>query len=151
MKEIKGVFSVNAVKLGVVISRFNEFLSKQLLSGCIDELARLGVQQESVTVVWVPGAFEIPFVAKRMAKSVDAVICLGVIIRGETPHFDFIASETAKGIASVSLTEDIPVIYGIITADSVDQAVDRSGTKLGNRGRDAARTALEMISITKQL
>ncbi len=151
MEEIKVKLTNPDAKFSLVVSRFNELVTRALLEGCIDELLRLGVREEKIRVVWTPGAFEIPLVAKVCAEDSDAVICLGTIIRGETPHFDFVASETTKGIAQVSLTTDTPVIYGIITADSLEQALDRAGTKLGNRGRDAARSAVEMVNLLHSL
>ncbi len=138
-------------KFAIVVSRFNEFITKSLLNGCVDELLRLGVPEDNITITWTPGAFEIPLTAKLLTKKADAVICLAAIIRGETPHFDFVSSETAKGIASVSLTTEVPVIYGVITADSVDQAIDRAGSKAGNRGRSAARSAVEMVNLIEKL
>ena len=152
MKEVKGNFAGKGKRIAVIISRFNEFISGQLLSGCADTLAKSGVRDEDISVVWTPGAFEIPQVlAKLETKKFDAVIALGVIIRGDTPHFDYIASEAVKGIAKVSLDRNIPVIFGIITADTMEQAIERAGTKQGNKGRDAALAALEMASIYTQI
>lgn len=133
----------------IVISRFNEFISSKLLEGCIDTLVRHGAQDNSLEVIWVPGAFEIPMLASRLAKSkkYDAVICLGTVIRGATPHFEFIASEAAKGVAKVSLDTNVPCIFGIITADNLEQAIERAGTKDGNKGRDAALSAIEMANL----
>jgi len=136
-------------KFGVVVSRFNEFISSKLLDGACDTLVKHGVKEGDVEVVWVPGSFEVPMLAKKMASSgkYDAIICLGAIIRGETPHFDFIASEAAKGVAQVAMNSTVPCVFGILTTDNVEQAVDRAGTKNGNKGREAARTAIEMCSL----
>ncbi len=136
-------------KFAIAISRFNEFISSKLLEGCVDTLSRHGVQESSIDVVWVPGAFEIPMIAQKCAKSkkYDAVICLGTIIRGATPHFEFVASEAAKGVAKISLDTGVPCIFGIITADNIEQAIERAGTKDGNKGRDAALSAIEMANL----
>lgn len=140
------------LKFGIVVGRFNEFITNKLLGGALDALKRHGVEDDNVEVAWVPGAFEIPLVAKKMAvmKRYDAVICLGAIIRGATPHFDFVASEVSKGVAKVGLDTDLPVIFGVITADSIEQAIERAGTKAGNKGWDAANTALEMANLLKE-
>jgi 6,7-dimethyl-8-ribityllumazine synthase len=152
MKEIKGNFSGKGKKFAVIISRFNEFISGQLLGGCLDTLKKGGVKEEDITVVWTPGSFEIPQALNKLdTKKFDAVIALGAVIRGDTPHFDYVAAEVSKGIARLSLDKKIPVAFGVITADSVDQAVERAGTKQGNKGRDAALTAIEMASIFSQL
>jgi 6,7-dimethyl-8-ribityllumazine synthase len=136
-----------------VASRFNDFITKELVAGCLDTLVRHGVEDKDLTITWVPGAFEIPVVAQRLAKSksYDALICLGTVIRGATPHFDYIASEAAKGIARVSQDTGLPVIFGIITADTIEQAVERAGTKEGNKGADAALNAIEMANLLSQL
>ena len=136
-------------KFAIAISRFNEFISSKLLEGCIDTLSRHGVQENSIDVVWVPGAFEIPMIAQRCAKSkkYDAIICLGTVIRGATPHFEFVASEAAKGVAKISLDTNVPCIFGIITSDNIEQAIERAGTKDGNKGRDAALSAIEMANL----
>ncbi len=136
-------------KFAIAISRFNEFISANLLDGCVDTLTRHGVQDSAVDVVWVPGAFEIPLVALKLAKSkkYDAVICLGTVIRGSTPHFEFVASEAAKGVAKISLDTLVPCIFGVITADTLEQAIERAGTKDGNKGRDAAISAIEMANL----
>jgi len=146
---IKADLIAKGKKFGVVISRFNEFISSKLLEGCIDTLARHGVSENTIDVVWVPGSFEIPMIALKMAKSkkYDALICLGTVIRGATPHFEFVASEAAKGIAKVSLDTGTPCIFGVITADNLEQAIERAGTKDGNKGRDAALSAIEMANI----
>jgi 6,7-dimethyl-8-ribityllumazine synthase len=153
IKSIKGSMVANKKRFGIIVSRFNEFVSSKLLEGAVDTLIRLGGKSEDIQTVWVPGAFELPMVAKKMASSgkYDAVICLGTIIRGETPHFDFIASEAAKGVASVAMNSDIPCVFGVITADTLDQAIDRAGTKSGNKGRDAAMTAVEMCNLYQLL
>jgi 6,7-dimethyl-8-ribityllumazine synthase len=152
-KVVEGGLVVKGKKFGIIASRFNDFLTKELVAGCLDTLARHGAEDNNLGVVWVPGAFEIPAVAQKMAraKEYDALICLGTIIRGATPHFDFIAAEAAKGIAKVGLDSGIPVIFGIITADTIEQAVERSGTKDGNKGRDAALSAIEMINVLEKL
>jgi len=152
-KVVEGNLIVKDKKFGIIASRFNDFITKELIAGCQDTLIRHGAGDSDLTVVWVPGAFEIPVLAQKMAKSksYDAVICLGTIIRGSTPHFDFIASEAAKGIAKVSLDSGIPVIFGVITADTIEQAVERAGTKDGNKGRDAALSAIEMVNVLVQI
>ncbi len=148
MKEIKGSFSGKGKRIAIVISRFNEFVSKELLSGCIDTLLKAGVEEKDITVLWAPGAFEIPQVLNRLdTKGFDALISLGAIIRGETPHFDYLAAEAIKGIARISLERNIPIVFGIITADTLEQAIERAGTKQGNKGREAALSALEMANL----
>lgn len=146
---IKSSMITKGKKFGVVVSRFNEFISSKLLDGACDTLLKHGVKESDISMVWVPGSFEVPILAKKMAASgkYDAIICLGAIIRGETPHFDFIASEAAKGVAKVAMESEIPCIFGILTTDNVEQAVDRAGTKNGNKGREAAMTAIEMCSL----
>lgn len=150
---IKADLSAKGKKFAIVISRFNEFISSKLLEGCIDTLVRHGASENGQDIVWVPGAFEIPFTAQKMAKSkkYDAVICLGTVIRGATPHFEFVASEAAKGIAKVSLDTGVPCIFGVITADNLEQAIERAGTKDGNKGRDAAFSAIEMASLSEKI
>ena len=152
-KTIEGNLIAKGKKFGIVASRFNDFITKELVSGCLDALVRHGAAQNDIVVVWTPGAFEIPTVALRMvkSKSYDAVICLGTVIRGATPHFDYIASEVAKGVAKVSLDTGLPVIFGIITADTIEQAIERAGTKDGNKGKDAAISAIEMANLLSQL
>ena len=137
-------------KFAIVISRFNEFISTKLLEGCLDTLARHGAQESAQDVVWVPGAFEIPVIALKLAKSkkYDGVICLGTVIRGATPHFEFVASEVSKGVAKVSLDTGVPCLFGVITADNIEQAIERAGTKDGNKGRDAALSAIEMANLS---
>ncbi len=150
---IEGQLSAEGKKFGIVISRFNEMISKSLLSGAFDCLARHGANEEEITVSFVPGSFEIPLAAKKMAasKKYDAVICLGTIIRGATPHFDYLAAEVSKGLANVSLETEVPVIFGIITSDTIEQAIERAGTKAGNKGWDAALSAIEMADLIKKL
>lgn len=139
-------------RFGVVVSRFNEFITNKLLSGCMDTLVRHGVNQEDIDIAWVPGAFEMPLVAQKMAgKGYNAVICLGAVIRGGTPHFEYVSAEVTKGIAQVGLNTGIPVIYGIITADTIEQAIERAGTKAGNKGADAAITAIEMVNLLNEI
>lgn len=153
VKTIEGQLIAKGKKFGIVASRFNDFITKQLIEGCIDTLARHGVDKEKIELVLVPGGFEIPLAAKRLAdtKSFDAIVCLGTVIRGSTPHFDYIASEVAKGIAQTSLQSGIPVIFGVITADTIEQAIERAGTKEGNKGKDAALSAIEMVNVMSQL
>ena len=140
------------LRFGIVVGRFNEFITNKLLNGALDMLVRHGVSEDAVDVAWVPGAFEIPLTAKVMVeRGYDGVICLGAVIRGATPHFDYISSEVTKGIAQVGLASGIPVIYGVITADTLEQAIERAGTKAGNKGADAAMTALEMVNLFKEL
>lgn len=151
VKTIEGKLIVKNEKFALVVSRFNEFISSKLLSGAVDELVRHGVKEDNITVVWSPGAFEIPVLTKKLAKSgeYDAVIALGAIIRGSTPHFDYVSSELSKGIASVSLETGIPVIFGVLTTDNIEQAIERAGTKSGNKGSDAAKAAIEMANLLK--
>lgn len=146
---IKADLVAKGKKFAIVISRFNEFISANLLDGCVDTLTRHGAQDSVIDIVWVPGAFEIPVVALKLAKSkkYDAVICLGTVIRGSTPHFEFVASEAAKGVAKVSLDTSVPCVFGVITADTLEQAIERAGTKDGNKGRDAAISAIEMANL----
>jgi 6,7-dimethyl-8-ribityllumazine synthase len=143
----------SGLKIGIVVSRFNELLSSRLLGGALDALGRHGVAEDDVDVAWVPGAFEIPLVAQKMAasKTYDAVIALGVVIRGATPHFEYVASEVSKGVAHASLHTGVPVMFGIVTADSIEQAVERAGTKQGNKGFDVAVSAIEMANLLKKV
>lgn len=152
-KTIEGHLSAEGYRFSIVVSRFNEFITTRLLAGALDALARHGANMSQVEVIWVPGAFEIPLVAQKVADPArtDAVICLGAIIRGETPHFDYVAAENAKGIAHVALKTGIPVIYGVITADTTEQAIERAGVKAGNKGWDAALTAIEMVNLMDNL
>ncbi|MCI8980040.1 MAG: 6,7-dimethyl-8-ribityllumazine synthase [Clostridia bacterium] len=153
MKVIEGVFSGEGLKIGIIASRFNEFITSKLVSGAEDCLKRHGVADENMSVAWVPGAFEIPVIAKRMAASgkYDAVICLGAVIRGATSHYDYVCAEVSKGIAAVSLDTGIPVLFGILTTDTIEQAIERAGTKAGNKGTDCAMSALEMINLIKNI
>jgi 6,7-dimethyl-8-ribityllumazine synthase len=155
MKTIEGKLDAKGLRFGIVISRFNEFISGKLLSGCIDGLSRHGADEKNIDVVWAPGAFELPLLAKKLAASkehrYDAVICLGTVIRGATPHFDFVASEVSKGIANVGLETGKPVIFGVLTTDSIEQAIERAGTKSGNKGFDAALAAIEMANLMKSI
>ena len=152
-KVIEGQLVAKGKKFSIVASRFNDFITKQLIDGCVDALIRHGVKDEEIEIAWVPGAYEIPSVAMRLAKdkSNDAVICLGTVIRGATPHFDYIASEVSKGIAQVSLLTGKPTIFGVITADTLEQAIERAGTKDGNKGRDAALNAIEMVNLIDKI
>ena len=153
MKTIEGKLIASKMKVGVVASRFNEFITGKLLGGAQDAFVRHGGNAEDLTVAWVPGAFEIPLVAQKMAQSgkYDAVVCLGAVIRGNTPHFDMVANESVKGIAQAGLQSGMPVIYGVLTTDSIEQAVERAGTKAGNKGFDAMTSAIEMVNLTRQL
>ena len=152
-KVIKGMLDAKGKNFGVVISRFNEFTTQKLLDGALDCLKRHGSDDEKITTVWVPGSFEIPYAAQRMAKSkkYDALICLGTVIKGATPHFDYIAAEVAKGIARISQETGVPTIFGVITADNLEQAIERAGTKAGNKGWDAALSAIEMAKLFEQI
>lgn len=153
MKVIEGVYSGEGLKIGIIASRFNEFITSKLVSGAEDCLKRHNVKDDDISVAWVPGAFEIPVIAKRMAASgnYDAVICVGAVIRGATSHYDYVCAEVSKGIASVSLDTGIPVLFGILTTDTIEQAIERAGTKAGNKGTDCAMSALEMINLIKNL
>jgi len=150
-KHFEGMLLGKGLKFGLVVSRFNEFITKKLLEGAQDTLLRHGVNEGDIEIAWVPGAFEIPLVASKMAqtKRFDAVICLGAVIRGATPHFDYIAAEVTKGIAKVGLDTGLPVIYGVITADTLEQAIERAGTKEGNEGFKAGTEAIEMANLLK--
>ncbi|SHI67277.1 6,7-dimethyl-8-ribityllumazine synthase [Geosporobacter subterraneus DSM 17957] len=152
MKIYEGNLVAKEFKAGIIVGRFNEFIGGKLLSGAIDGLKRHGVEEKDIEIAWVPGAFEIPLAAKKMAKSgkYDAIICLGAVIRGSTSHFDYVASEVSKGIASVSLDTEIPVIFGVLTTDTIEQAIERAGTKAGNKGYEAAVTAIEMVNLFKE-
>ncbi len=152
-KHFEGVLLGKGLKFGLVVSRFNEFITKKLLEGAQDALLRHGVNQEDIEIAWAPGSFEIPLIAKKLAqtKRYDAVICLGAVVRGGTPHFEYIAAEVSKGIAKVGLETGLPVIYGVITADTLEQAIERAGTKMGNKGFDAAVTAIEMANLLKSI
>lgn len=152
MKMYEGKLVAEGLKFGIIVGRFNEFIGGKLLTGALDGLKRHGVEEKDIEIAWVPGAFEIPLTAKKMAKSklYDAVICLGAVIRGATPHFDYVSNEVSKGIASVSLETETPVIFGVLTTDTIEQAIERAGTKAGNKGYDAAVTAIEMANLFKQ-
>ena len=153
MKTLEGNVVANGAKIAIVGARFNEFIVSKLSSGAKDSLVRHGVQEEDITLAWVPGAFEIPLVAKKLAMSqkYDAVICLGAVIRGATSHYDYVCAEVSKGIATVSLESGIPVMFGVVTTDNIEQAIERAGTKAGNKGYDCALGAIEMINLTKQI
>ncbi len=153
MKTYEGNLVVEGQKFGIIVGRFNEFIGSKLLSGAIDALKRHGAEEDDVEIIWVPGAFEIPLVAKKMVKTrnYDAVICLGAVIRGETPHFDYVSSEVSKGIANVSLDTEMPIVFGVLTTDTIEQAIERAGTKAGNKGYEAAMTAIEMVNLLRLL
>ena len=152
-KLFEGKLLGKGLKFVLVVSRFNEFITQKLLEGAQDALLRHGVNEEDIEVAWVPGSFEIPLVAKKLAQTrkYDAVICLGAVIRGGTPHFEYIAAEVTKGIAKVSLDAELPVVYGIITAENLEQAIERAGTKVGNKGFDAAMEAIEMANLLRSI
>ena len=152
-KQFEGKLLGEGLRFGVVVSRFNEFITQKLLQGAQDALLRHGVGEADIEVTWVPGSFEIPLIAKKLAESkrYDAVICLGAVVRGGTPHFDYVAAEVSKGVAKVGLETGLPVIFGIITADTLEQAIERAGTKMGNRGFEAAEHALEMANLIRAL
>jgi len=153
MKVYEGKLIAEGLKFGIIVARFNEFIGGKLLSGALDGLKRHGVEEGSVEIAWVPGAFEIPLVAQKMAKSgkYDGVICLGAVIRGATSHYEFVAGEVTKGIASVTLQTGVPVIFGVLTTENIEQAIERAGTKAGNKGYDAAVTAIEMANLLRQI
>ncbi len=153
MKVYEGKLVAEGLKVGIVASRFNEFIVSKLISGAEDALKRHGVNDEDIELAWVPGAFEIPLIAKKMVKSgkYDAVVCLGAVIKGATSHYDYVCAEVSKGIAQVSLSEEIPVAFGILTTDTIQQAIERAGTKAGNKGYDAAVTAIEMANLLKNI
>ena len=152
-KTYEGKLTAEGLNFAIVVGRFNEFITGKLLGGAMDALGRHGAQAEQIEVAWAPGSFEIPLVAQKLADSgkYDAVICLGAVIRGATPHFEYVAAEAAKGIAQAGLRSGVPVIYGIVTADTIEQAVERAGTKSGNRGFDAAVSAMEMANLMREL
>jgi 6,7-dimethyl-8-ribityllumazine synthase len=153
MTVYEGKLTAEGLRFGIVVSRFNEFITSKLLEGALDALKRHGADMDGTEVAWVPGSFEIPLVAQKMARSgrYNAVICLGAVIRGSTPHFDYIAAEVTKGVATVSLSTGVPVVFGVITTDSIEQAIERAGTKMGNKGADAAVTAIEMANLMREL
>lgn len=150
---VEGALQAKGIRFGIVVSRFNDFINRRLLDGALDGLARHGAEEGMVTVVRVPGSFEIPLMAKKLAGSgkYDAVICLGAVIRGATPHFEYISAEVTKGIAQVALESGVPVSFGILTTDSIEQAIERAGTKSGNKGWDAALAAIEMVNVLKTI
>ena len=152
-KTVEGKLDAKGLSFGIVLSRFNSFIGEKLLDGALDAIKRHGGDEKSITVVRVPGAFEIPLAAKRLAgkKGMDAVICLGAVIRGDTPHFDYVAAEVSKGIASVTLETEIPVTFGVVTTDNLEQAIERAGSKSGNKGFDAAMSAIEMANLVKSI
>ncbi|RXT15233.1 6,7-dimethyl-8-ribityllumazine synthase [Ammoniphilus sp. CFH 90114] len=151
-KVYEGKLVGTGLKFGIVVGRFNEFITSKLLSGALDALNRHGVDENDVEVAWVPGAFEIPMIAKKMAESgkYDAVITLGTVIRGATPHFDFVCNEAAKGVAAIALQTGVPTIFGVLTTDTIEQAIERAGTKAGNKGWESAAVAIEMANLTRQ-
>ena len=153
MKIYEGKLVANEIKIGIVVGRFNEFITSKLLAGAIDALKRHEVKEEAIHIAWVPGAFEIPLIASKMAKSkkYDAVICLGAVIRGNTTHYDYVCSEVSKGIATVSLNSEIPVMFGVVTTENIEQAIERAGTKAGNKGFDCAVSAIEMVNLIREL
>jgi 6,7-dimethyl-8-ribityllumazine synthase len=152
-KVLEGQLSAEGFRFGIIVSRFNDFISSRLVEGAMDALLRHGATEEQVSVIKVPGAFEIPLTAKKLAESgrYDAVICLGAVIRGSTPHFDYVAAEVSKGIANVSLESRIPVTFGVLTTDNLEQAIERAGSKSGNKGYDSAMAAIEMVNLFKEL
>lgn len=153
VRTIEGQLIAKGKKFAIVVSRFNDFISKRLLEGAIDTLLRHGAKEGEIEAIWVPGAFEIPVVANKVARSkkYDAVLCLGAVIKGSTPHFEYVSSEAAKGVAKVSMDTGIPVIFGVITAENLEQAIERAGTKDGNKGRDAAVSAIEMANLLENI
>ena len=153
MKTLEGALVAQNMKVALVAARFNEFIVSKLLSGCEDGLLRHGVQPQDISEAWVPGAFEIPLIASKMAKSgkYDAVIALGAVIRGSTSHYDYVCSEVSKGVATVALQSDIPVLFGVLTTDTIEQAVERAGTKAGNKGSECAQGAIEMVNLIREL
>jgi 6,7-dimethyl-8-ribityllumazine synthase len=152
-KIVEGKIVAKGMKFGIVASRFNDFISSRLIDGALDTLVRAGADEKDIQIYKVPGAFELPLTAKKLAKSArfDAIICLGAVIRGATPHFEYISAEVSKGIASVGLEAEIPVVYGVLTTDTIEQAIERAGTKSGNKGADAALSAIEMVDLFKKI
>ena len=153
MNVLEGKLVSNGIKIGIVAARFNEFITSRLLSGAMDGLLRHDVAEEDIQVAWVPGAFEIPLIASKMAHSgrYDAILCLGAVIRGSTSHYDYVCSEVSKGIASISLSSGTPVMFGVLTTDTIEQAVERAGTKAGNKGYDCAVGAIEMVNLIREM
>ena len=153
MQTLEGKLTAKNMKVAIVVARFNEFITSKLLGGALDCLTRHEAEDKNITVAWVPGAFEIPLAAQTLAatKKYDAVICLGAVIRGATPHFDYVCAEATKGVAQVALQQQVPVAFGILTTDTIQQAVERAGTKSGNKGTDAAMSAMEMVNLLRQV
>ena len=153
MKTFEGNLVSQGIKIGIVAARFNDFIVSRLIGGCEDTLLRHGVREEDISLAWVPGAFEIPLIASKMAKSgkFDAVIALGAVIRGSTSHYDYVCSEVSKGIANVFLNSDVPVLFGVLTTDSIEQAIERAGSKAGNKGSECAQGAIEMVNLIRAL
>lgn len=154
MRTLEGkLVSENGIKVGIVAARFNEFITSKLVGGALDGLKRENVKDEDIDVAWVPGAFEIPLIASKMAKSrkYDAIICVGAVIRGSTSHYDYVCSEVSKGIAKVSLANDLPVMFGVLTTDTIEQAIERAGTKAGNKGFECAQGAIEMVNLIREI
>lgn len=153
MRVLEGNVVAKGIRVGIVAARFNEFITSKLVGGALDGLKRHDVKEEDIDVAWVPGAFEIPLIASKMAKSkkYDAVICVGAVIRGSTSHYDYVCSEVSKGIANVSLASDIPVMFGVLTTDTIEQAIERAGTKAGNKGFECAEGAIEMVNLIKEI
>ena len=153
MKTFEGRLVAEGLKVGIIVARFNEFIGSKLLSGAIDGLVRHGMNEEDIEVAWVPGAFDIPVAAQRMAQSkkYDAIICLGAVIKGATSHYDYVCAEVSKGVASVSLQFGLPVMFGVLTTDNIEQAIERAGTKAGNKGYDCALSAIEMANLFRQI
>ena len=154
MRTLEGkLVSENGIKVGIVAARFNEFITSKLVGGALDGLKRENVKDEDIDVAWVPGAFEIPLIASKMAKSrkYDAIICVGAVIRGSTSHYDYVCSEVSKGIAQVSLANDLPVMFGVLTTDTIEQAIERAGTKAGNKGFECSQGAIEMVNLIREI
>ena len=153
MKTFEGKLVSQDMKIGIVAARFNEFITAKLLGGAMDGLTRHGVKEEDIHTAWVPGAFEIPLIASKLAKSkkYDAIICLGAVIRGNTSHYDYVCNEVSKGIAAVSLEQDIPVLFGVVTTENIEQAIERAGTKAGNKGYDCAVSAIDMVNLIREI
>jgi len=153
MKKIEGKLTAGNHKFGIIVGRFNEFIGGKLLDGALDALKRHDAKEDEIEIAWAPGSFEIPLVAQKMAKTgrFDAIICLGAVIRGATPHFDYVSAEVSKGIASVGLETGIPVIFGVLTTDSIEQAIERAGTKAGNKGFESAMAAIEMVNLLEEI
>ena len=153
MRIFEGKFDGKGVKIGIVVGRFNEFITSKLVGGALDVLKRNDVSEENIDIAWVPGAFEIPLITKKLANTgkYDAIITLGAVIKGSTPHFDYVCAEVSKGVAQISLQTDLPVIFGVLTTNNIEEAIERAGTKAGNKGADAAFSAIEMINLIKEI